>query len=370
MTEPPTGNSTGKGARWRARATVAVLSAATLVAVGYMAIEYRKSSDESATASVTGVEPSIGGTSTELTPLPSGSVSGSAVPSVSPSGSSRAESASASKKPTGKATAKKPGPGGFPGAGNTGPGGTSLASFSGSCTVSKSGTVITGKLIKCDPLAIRATNVTISKSKIIGSIDTTEEKPYSFTLVDSEVDGGVNQRPTLGLTNITVRRSEIYGGQANVLCYANCDIRDSWLHSPGLASGADWHLNGVLTNAVGNVTLIHNTIDCDTPANSAGGGCSGDVSVFADFGPVSNVTVRNNLMGASKDISYCVYGGNSSKSFTSGVKNIVFTDNVFRRGSNRKCGAFGPVTSFDSGASGNVWKNNVWEDGATIPASN
>jgi hypothetical protein len=234
--------------------------------------------------------------------------------------------------------------------------------------------VISGKLITCDALLIRARDVRISKSRIVGRIDTTEGTSQSFTLEDSEVDAGVSQVPAVGLTNMTIRRSNIHGGQANVLCYANCDVRDSWLHNPGLADGADWHLNGVLANDThgsgSNVTLIHNTIECNTPQNSAGGGCSGDVSLFADFGPVSNVTIRGNLMGASPDIAYCFYGGSSEKKFSSGVRNIVFEDNVFRRGPNRKCGAYGPVTSFDENLPGNRWSNNTWEDGAPIEAAN
>ena len=234
--------------------------------------------------------------------------------------------------------------------------------------------MLSGKLIKCDALLIRARDVTIRRSRIVGRLDTTEGTSQSFTLEDSEVDAGVYQGPAVGLTNMTIRRSNIHGGQANVLCYANCDIRDSWLHAPGLAEGADWHLNGFLANAThgggSNVVLIHNTIECNTQQNSAGGGCSGNVSLFADFGPVSNVTVRGNLMGASPDIAYCVYGGSSEKKFSSGVRNIVFEDNVFRRGSNGKCGAFGPVTSFDTGLPGNRWANNAWEDGTPIKAAN
>ena len=85
---------------------------------------------------------------------------------------------------------------------------------------------------------------------------------------------------------------------------------------------------------------------------------------------VSNVVARNNIFGASEDISYCVYGGSSTKQYSSGVRNIQFEDNVFKRGVNRKCAAFGAITSFDTSLPGNVWKNNVWEDGPAIPASN
>lgn len=352
--------------RWRTRAAIAVLAGVTVVAGGYLVAEYRNPS-AAPVAEIAGATPS------EAIALPP---SASALPSAVPSASS---SASASPKPkpktTSKTAARPPSQGSWPGAGNTGvPSGTRLAKYSGPCTITKDRAVISGKLITCDALLIRARDVRITKSRIAGRVDTTEGTSQSFTLEDSEVDAGIYQGPAVGLTNLTIRRSNIHGGQANVLCYANCDIRDSWLHNPGLADGADWHLNGVLANDThgsgSNVTLIHNTIECNTPQNSAGGGCSGNVSLFADFGPVSNVTIRGNLMGASPDIAYCLYGGSSEKKYSSGVRNIVVEDNVFRRGPNRKCGAYGPVTSFDTELPGNRWSNNTWEDGASIQAAN
>jgi hypothetical protein len=356
------------GTRWRSRATIAVLTAVVVIAAFYLFAQYRKDPGGATAADVArSTSPGAGSLApaTQLSAPPSSLPPGGS-PSVTPSASKRSSAPSAQKLQSG----------GFPGPANTGvPAGTSLSEYTKNCTVTKSGTVITGKLIECDPLEINTTDVTISRSKVIGSIDTTENTNESFVLEDSEVDGGVVQRPALGLTNMTVRRSNVHGGQANILCFANCDIRDSWVHTPGLADGAAWHLDGVLSNAVdgsgrSNVTLIHNTIVCDTPANSAGGGCSADVGLFADFGPVSNVVARNNMFGASEDISYCVYGGSSTKKFSSGVRNIQFEDNVFKRGKNHKCAAFGPITSFDASLPGNVWKNNVWEDGTSIAAAN
>ena len=366
VAEPRTGGIFGSR---RTRAAIVVLAVATTVGGGYLIAEYRNPSG-APVAAVSGATPSGGTSSAAPAPALSASARPSAVPSISSSGP-----APAKPKPSTELAARPPVQGNWPGSANTGvPSGTRLATYTGPCTITKDRAVLSGKLIKCDALLIRARDVTIRRSRIAGRLDTTEGTSQSFVLEDSEVDAGVYQGPAVGLTNMTIRRSNIHGGQANVLCYANCDIRDSWLHAPGLADGADWHLNGFLANSThgnsSNVVLIHNTIECNTAQNSVGGGCSGNVSLFADFGPVSNVTVRGNLMGASPDIAYCVYGGSSEKKFSSGVRNIVFEDNVFRRGPNRKCGAFGPVTSFDTGLPGNRWSNNAWEDGTPIPASN
>ena len=41
------------------------------------------------------------------------------------------------------------------------------------------------------------------------------------------------------------------------------------------------------------------------------------------------------------------------------------------RGTNQKCGAYGPVTGFDSAGDGNVFSNNTWQDdGSVVPPEN
>jgi hypothetical protein len=350
--------------RWRFRATLAVLTAATFVVAGYLIIQYRDSGDGKAVFAAADAP--------ATTPAPA--ASGPRPSKTSPSVPS---SPTPSKKPSSKSGKPATGKGGFPGSHNTGvPDGVNLAAYSGPCTITKNNTAVTGKLVNCDPFLIQAKNVTISKSKINGTLTTTEASAFSFTLEDSEVNAGMWQGPAVLSTNMTIRRSNIHGGATAVTCAANCDIRDSWLHGQLIPSDVDWHLGGFLANDTdgsgrSNVTLVHNTIVCDARTNPVGGGCSGNVNLFPDFGPVSGVVIRNNYFGASVDISYCVYGGTSKgKAYESGVRDIVFEDNVFQRGKNRKCGGYGPVTSFNTGLPGNRWRNNVWEDGATVPPAN
>jgi hypothetical protein len=264
---------------------------------------------------------------------------------------------------------------GWPGESNTGvPDGTRLTKYSGPCTITANNAVIDGKQVDCD-LSIQAKGVVIRKSKVNGRIDSTEESPYSFTLEDSTVDAGERQQAAVGTTNMTIRRADISGGVTSVYCWANCDIRDSWLHGQRLPENVDWHLGGFLANDDGsqgstNATLIHNTIICDAKPNSVDGGCSGNVNMFGDFGPISHVTVQNNLLGANDGISYCVYGGSSGgKPFSGGAQHVVVVDNVFQRGSNGKCGGHGPVTAFDPSRPGNRWSGNVWEGGGAVESA-
>jgi hypothetical protein len=273
-----------------------------------------------------------------------------------------------------RAAGRPPSSSGFPGPANTGvPAATRLSAYNGPCTITADSTVIDAKTVNCD-LQIRAKGVVIRKSKVNGIVGTEEGTPYSFTLEDSEVSVGVTPSAAVASTNMTIRRSNIHGGATSVYCYANCTVTDSWLHGQHLDPNEPWHLNAFLANDNGpdpggrtNAVLRHNTLLCDAPPNHADGGCSGDVNLFGDFGPVTYVTVDNNLFDAFTGISYCVYGG-SSEGKHYDADHIVFVNNVFRRGSNNKCGAFGPVTSFNVNRPGNQWADNVWDDGTSVAA--
>ena len=88
-----------------------------------------------------------------------------------------------------------------------------------------------------------------------------------------------------------------------------------------------------------------------------------DLSLFGDFDPITHVTVDANLFKANNSsISYCAYGGYSPSKPYPVAEYIVFTNNVFERGPNRRCGVFGAITSFDPGATGNRWSGNMWDD--------
>lgn len=290
-----------------------------------------------------------------------------ATPSPTPSGVDRmGAKPSGSPTPTARSATDPPASTGFPNAGNTGvPSGTSLKAYSGPCTITKANTVIQAKTIRCEVI-VKARNVVIKKSKIFGNV--VSEGSGSVRVEDSEIDGGNGQTHTVAYENITVLRTEIVGGQTNVNCRQNCLIQDSWLHEQRLQSGADWHLDAFLSNGGNDIRLIHNTIACDNPGNSSGGGCSGNAAIFGDFSANSNYTFDRNLFVASAQTPYCVYGGlDPKKAYGTQVQGIVFTNNVFQRGKNRKCGTYGPVTSFDTSKPGNVWRNNVWEDGPAVP---
>jgi hypothetical protein len=115
------------------------------------------------------------------------------------------------------------------------------------------------------------------------------------------------------------------------------------------------------------MVVNHNTLACTPLLNSTNGGCTADVSLFGDFEPVNNVTVENNLLKANNSsISYCAYGGYQPTKKYPVATNIKFLNNVFERGANGKCGVYGPVTSFQTSATGNTWSGNAYTDGVAI----
>jgi hypothetical protein len=227
--------------------------------------------------------------------------------------------------------------------------------------------VIDGKILNCDVI-VSAPGVVIRKSKVIGTVDSDVDNA-SVTIEDSEIDGGESYRAVVGFRNVTIRRSDIHGGEHSVQCDDNCVVEDSWLHGQYVPPNGDWHLNAFISNGGTNMRLTHNTLSCDAKNTSNGGGCTADASIFGDFSPNSNFTFDRNLFVASTSLSYCAYGGyDPKKPYGTQVTNIVFTNNVFQRGSNGKCGYWGPVTSFNSSLPGNVWRNNVWDDGTPVSA--
>jgi hypothetical protein len=292
-------------------------------------------------------------------------------------GAASASSILPASSPSTASTARPAAVDGFPGASDTGvPAGTTLTPYTGPCTITVANTVIDARTIACD-LDIRAAGVVISRSRVNGvvSLDTDQAAAvnWSYTLEDSEVDAGDRQIYAVGYGNMTVLRSNVHGGQASVQCgekAVSCTVQDSWLHGQALPADAEWHLDGFKSDGGGPIVLRHNTIACDHPPSTTNdeGGCTGDIGLLPDFAAISNAQVENNYLAAGVDVfSYCAYGGDSASKPYPHADHVVFSGNVFARGSNGKCGTYGPVTDFNADGAGNQWINNTWDDGGEVP---
>jgi len=267
------------------------------------------------------------------------------------------------------ATTTAPAPStGFPDASNTGWTGT-LSPYTGPCTIQTANYAIRNADVKakCSALLVQTTGVTIDNSRLPRVESTYGDGKSSVSISNSNVEAGNWSDGAVWGYNITLSHSEVTGGQHSVHANDNVTVTDSWLHGQYNPAGQGYHTNAFITNGGSNMVVRHNTLHCDSILNSTDGGCTADVSLFGDFDPVTNVLVQNNLLKANdSSISYCAYGGYQPAKAYPVSTNIRYLDNVFERGTNGKCGVYGPVTSFQSSASGNAWSGNTYQDGTVI----
>ncbi|HSX34116.1 MAG TPA: DUF4082 domain-containing protein [Candidatus Saccharimonadales bacterium] len=267
---------------------------------------------------------------------------------------------------------------GFPGSNNTGvPLGKRLPVRDRGMTIYENGATVENVQIEGE-VDVRAQNVTIKNSKINSIVyldrDAVGGLSWYLTLEDSTVNAGPVQRGAITLGQVTVRRANIYGGQTSIICSADCNVSDSWLHGQALPAHQTWHLGGFLSNGGSNMQLSHNTISCDTANNIEGGGCSGDLNLYGDFEAIQNITIDGNLFTANQDAGYCLAAGyNASKTYGPGANNVSVINNTFQKGTTGFCAGFGVATDYKIGgtpAPGNVWTNNHYDDGTVVDAPN
>jgi hypothetical protein len=254
----------------------------------------------------------------------------------------------------------------FPNHTNTGvPAGTALSTYTGPCTITAANTVIDAKTINCT-LDIRATGVSVTRSVVNGTLSA--GSGASFTVSDSNINVGAQAGTGIGDANFVATRVEVTGGNRSVNCSSNCTVQDSYVHGQFTDSTGVYHESGIRIGA--GSTIRHNTIACTAPDVAPDAGCSAALTGYGDFAVVQNNVIDGNQFVAGSG-GYCSYGGSTAgKPYSAGVNNIRFTNNVWQRGSGGKCGFWGPITSFDSAAPGNVWSNNKWDDGTTVAPAN
>ena len=260
----------------------------------------------------------------------------------------------------------------WPASHNTGvPTGLRLGAYTGPCTITRpttiSGVDATGR---CNAILVRAPGVEIRES-LLPRVDATEGGSSSVTLVRSTVLGDTWSDGAIWGYNITARRVEVTGAQHSVHCAGNCRVIGSWLHDQYNPDGQSYHNNAFISNGGSGMVLRDNRLACTPQVNNTDGGCTADVSLFGDFDPISRVRVIHNLFVAnSTGISYCMHAGyNADKPYGDNPTYVIVRDNVFQRGSNRKCGVWGPVTSFRRSGTGNEWSGNRWKDGPRVPSA-
>lgn len=284
----------------------------------------------------------------------------------------------------------------FPGPSNTGPNApaSSMQTYTGPCTITAANTVIDSKVVNCRVL-IPANGTVIRNSYVNGGVGRSGTSA-SYTIQDSLIDSGVqypacsnascpagkyacgdpnNQTTDCGVTgsNFTILRTEITNSNRAAFCEANCLVQDSYFHGTNLWPDKTNLAHASSMREQQGATIRHNTLHCSYAGPFVNGeiGCSANLTGYPDFAPIKNNTVDGNLFVANTGNAFCAYGGGTGgKPYSGAVDNATnqkFTNNVFQRGSNGKCGAYGPITDFISSRTGNVWQNNRWDNGTTVP---
>lgn len=267
----------------------------------------------------------------------------------------------------------------WPGPDNTGvPAGTSLSNYSGTCTITANNTVIDSSTVNCSPLTIRAANVTITKSQLNGGVNI--ESAYcssaSVSITDSSVDipdevtGGNSGSTGILRCNFTTNRVDVTGGRRSMYCVDNCVIENSWVHEQGVDPEAVAHFSGIRMEQDG--VIRHNSITCEATRSGPGSGCSAGLTGYPDFAPVTNNLIERNVFfrGEAGGSTMCAYGGaTANKPFSDDPTNatyIRFISNRFVRAGSQYCGNLGTILHFDGGRTGNVWTDNLYDDGAAV----
>ena len=268
----------------------------------------------------------------------------------------------------------------WPGPDNTGvPTGTTLTNYTGSCTITTNNTTINARNINCEPLKIQASNVTITNSLITGGIDipTAYCGSASLTLIDSGVDipaivgsGGNYGSNGILRCNFSTNRVEVTGGRRSIYCVSNCTIENTWVHEQGVDPNAVAHFSGIRMEQY--TTIRHNSITCEATRSGPGSGCSAGLTGYPDFAPINNNLVERNIFfrGANGGSTVCAYGGaTDGKPFSDDPTNATynrFISNRFVRAGNQYCGNVETILHFDGARTGNVWTDNLYDDGAAV----
>ncbi len=240
-----------------------------------------------------------------------------------------------------------------------------LSPYTGPCTITVANTVIDAKEVRC-ALDIRASGVSITRSLIMGTVAIDAGRAgASFSISDSTVDAGSQEGTGIGERDFVARRVHVKGGNRSINCYLKCTVEDSYVHGQFRDATGRAHESGIRMGS--DSTLRRNTIVCDAPDVAPDAGCSASLTGYGDFDVVQRNLIEGNYFPGTSG-GYCAYGGSTrGKPFSAGVNNIRFINNVFGRGSSGNCGVWGPITSFDSNAPGNVWSGNTWTDGKPVP---
>jgi hypothetical protein len=267
-------------------------------------------------------------------------------------------------------------PVGFPTAAGTGASGT-LTAASGEQVLDSNQTYANHRVT--GSITVTACNVTISNVEVdtgealSSPVDNTPDQfaiwlkaPEGCTTTLDHVSVLTTTGPysTEGVRNaygsdMIVRSSKIVGTQLGMTVGPG-SVTDSYIEL-GQTMRED-HNEDILDDGITGLTLQHNTFLNRNDQTSA-------LSLFTEFGPNSNVMVKDNWLAGGGYTCYCGDGASDSNGKPARSVNVSFVDNVFSRQYYPAVGAFGPGRAYNP-AGGGQWTGNVYADAdGTITAT-
>ena len=180
--------------------------------------------------------------------------------------------------------------------------------------------------------------------------------PIRVTILDSEINtaAGTNLdfRP-ISFSHYIVKNSYLHGTFSGAECHNACTIKNSYIH------GFGDHASGL--RILRNGTLKNNTIWCEPNPNSdedgdgvpdEDGGCSGDLTMYEEFGTPHNNLIKHNYFPAGWFWYSLKFNGNDNG-------NIRIIDNRFGL---PKRGGRHVADGWDAEPT-NVWSGNTFTNG-------
>jgi hypothetical protein len=238
---------------------------------------------------------------------------------------------------------------GWPDATNTGvPAGVTLTP-SGDLVVTQAGAVISGLNIT-GSVIIKAPNVTIENCKITSGawfVVDIKQGVTGTVIQNCEINGVGSTSGSVGINGQgTFIGNNIYNVENGINLTGSSVIKDNYIHDLN-ASGSP-HYDGIqIDGGVSNVTISDNTVIAPAGGVSA-------IMIDNYWGPISNISVSNNLLAGGGFTVYC------ADAFSGGsVTGVSFTNN------HMKSGQYGYTSFYTTNP---TYTGNVY-DGATLLAT-
>ncbi|WP_344133943.1 hypothetical protein [Luedemannella flava] len=244
--------------------------------------------------------------------------------------------------------------------------GVRLTKRTGQIFVKKSGTVIQNIDLLGD-VRIEANNVTVRNVRIRNPSSggptywgILQWEGYKGLVVEHvDIIGSTKEEMTKGIDNlggmVTVRYSDISGISKKAIDTQHGLIENNYLHDPHHFPQADGEVDMIRVTggpAKGLKLVVRN----NTIINTLGGTAA--MGIYSDTNnPCHDILFEHNFLGGG---GYTLYAGGQDDP----TYNLVIKDNVF---STKVKPGFGPAIFFNGKGRGNVWRNNKWQSGRTVP---